>query len=142
MQAPSFPLYLFFSKLYTINHLHLLNDVMLSDALLHKRCALYSSRPESVRSKSPLTASPASPSSFHGSFHSSLGSDGMSCSSARSSTGSPDSARYSARYSTSSQVMNSIGFFHFCHLQKNLFSSSYVVHLLTNAVESRRRQFF
>uniref|UniRef100_A0ABD2XRK6 SCP domain-containing protein n=1 Tax=Trichogramma kaykai TaxID=54128 RepID=A0ABD2XRK6_9HYME len=64
------------------------------------------SRAESVRSKSPLTASPASPgplssSSIHGSFHSSLGSDGMSCSSARSSSASPDSARYS---STSNQI--------------------------------------
>ncbi|XP_074112008.1 uncharacterized protein LOC141535790 isoform X1 [Cotesia typhae] len=57
------------------------------------------SRADSVRSKSPLTASPASPgplsSSLHGSFHGSLGSDGMSCSSARSSSASPDSARYS-----------------------------------------------
>ncbi|XP_044574347.1 uncharacterized protein LOC123258417 isoform X3 [Cotesia glomerata] len=58
------------------------------------------SRADSVRSKSPLTASPASPgplsSSLHGSFHGSLGSDGMSCSSARSSSASPDSARYSS----------------------------------------------
>ncbi|XP_043675635.1 uncharacterized protein LOC122632639 isoform X4 [Vespula pensylvanica] len=58
------------------------------------------SRTESVRSKSPLTASPASPgplsNSLHGSFHGSLGSDGMSCSSARSSSASPDSARYSS----------------------------------------------
>ncbi|XP_034935535.1 uncharacterized protein [Chelonus insularis] len=58
------------------------------------------SRENSVRSKSPLTASPASPgplsSSLHGSFHGSLGSDGMSCSSARSSSASPDSARYSS----------------------------------------------
>ncbi|XP_033230745.1 uncharacterized protein LOC117181852 isoform X3 [Belonocnema kinseyi] len=58
------------------------------------------SRADSVRSKSPLTASPASPgplsNSLHGSFHSSLGSDGMSCSSARSSSASPDSARYSS----------------------------------------------
>jgi len=58
-----------------------------------------------VRSKSPLTASPASPgplsNSLHGSFHGSLGSDGMSCSSARSSSASPDSARYS-----SSQVIH------------------------------------
>lgn len=53
-----------------------------------------------MRSKSPLTASPASPgplsNSLHGSFHGSLGSDGMSCSSARSSSASPDSARYSS----------------------------------------------
>ncbi|XP_024939236.1 uncharacterized protein LOC107266196 isoform X3 [Cephus cinctus] len=58
------------------------------------------SRADSVRSKSPLTASPASPgplsNSLHGSFHGSLGSDGMSCSSARSSSASPDSARYSS----------------------------------------------
>ncbi|XP_011868304.1 PREDICTED: uncharacterized protein LOC105562243 isoform X5 [Vollenhovia emeryi] len=58
------------------------------------------SRTDSVRSKSPLTASPASPgplsNSLHGSFHGSLGSDGMSCSSARSSSASPDSARYSS----------------------------------------------
>ncbi|XP_046414084.1 uncharacterized protein LOC124176607 isoform X2 [Neodiprion fabricii] len=58
------------------------------------------SRADSVRSKSPPTASPASPGplsgSFHGSFHGSLGSDGMSCSSARSSSASPDSARYSS----------------------------------------------
>ncbi|XP_014296097.1 uncharacterized protein LOC103580017 isoform X1 [Microplitis demolitor] len=57
------------------------------------------SRAGSVRSKSPLTGSPASPGplsgSLHGSFHGSLGSDGMSCSSARSSSASPDSARYS-----------------------------------------------
>lgn len=63
------------------------------------------SRTDSVRSKSPLTASPASPgplsNSLHGSFHGSLGSDGMSCSSARSSSASPDSARYS-----SSQVIS------------------------------------
>nr|KAF7416888.1 hypothetical protein H0235_011419 [Vespula pensylvanica] len=62
--------------------------------------AILSSRTESVRSKSPLTASPASPgplsNSLHGSFHGSLGSDGMSCSSARSSSASPDSARYSS----------------------------------------------
>ncbi|XP_076287458.1 uncharacterized protein LOC143212513 isoform X1 [Lasioglossum baleicum] len=55
------------------------------------------SRTDSVRSKSPLTASPASPgplsNSLHGSFHGSLGSDGMSYSSARSSSASPDSAR-------------------------------------------------
>ncbi|KAF7991726.1 hypothetical protein HCN44_010527 [Aphidius gifuensis] len=60
------------------------------DQLHHER-----SRAESVRSKSPMTASPASPgplsNSFQGSFHGSLGSDGMSCSSARSS---PDSARW------------------------------------------------
>jgi len=60
----------------------------------------FRSRTDSVRSKSPLTASPASPgplsNSLHGSFHSSLGSDGMSCSSARSSSASPDSARYSS----------------------------------------------
>ncbi|XP_016844669.1 uncharacterized protein LOC100119359 isoform X1 [Nasonia vitripennis] len=65
------------------------------------------SRAESVRSKSPLTASPASPgplsSSFHGSFHSSLGSDGMSCSSARSSSASPDSARYSSSQITKTE---------------------------------------
>ncbi|XP_029679943.1 uncharacterized protein LOC115245669 isoform X1 [Formica exsecta] len=58
------------------------------------------SRTDSVRSKSPLTASPASPgplsNSLHGSFHGSLGSDGMSYSSARSSSASPDSARYSS----------------------------------------------
>ncbi|XP_006617222.2 uncharacterized protein LOC102671417 isoform X2 [Apis dorsata] len=58
------------------------------------------SRTDSVRSKSPLTASPASPgplsNSLHGSFHGSLGSDGMSCSSARSSSASPDSARYTS----------------------------------------------
>ncbi|XP_011688654.1 PREDICTED: uncharacterized protein LOC105450498 isoform X4 [Wasmannia auropunctata] len=58
------------------------------------------SRTDSVRSKSPLMASPASPgplsNSLHGSFHGSLGSDGMSCSSARSSSASPDSARYSS----------------------------------------------
>ena len=61
---------------------------------------IFRSRADSVRSKSPLTASPASPgplsNSLHGSFHSSLGSDGMSCSSARSSSASPDSARYSS----------------------------------------------
>lgn len=60
----------------------------------------FRSRTDSVRSKSPLTASPASPgplsNSLHGSFHGSLGSDGMSCSSARSSSASPDSARYSS----------------------------------------------
>lgn len=60
----------------------------------------FRSRTNSVRSKSPLTASPASPgplsNSLHGSFHGSLGSDGMSCSSARSSSASPDSARYSS----------------------------------------------
>ncbi|KZC10632.1 Golgi-associated plant pathogenesis-related protein 1 [Dufourea novaeangliae] len=58
------------------------------------------SRTDSVRSKSPLTASPASPgplsNSLHGSFHGSLGSDGMSYSSARSSSASPDSARCSS----------------------------------------------
>ncbi|XP_066590206.1 uncharacterized protein [Prorops nasuta] len=58
------------------------------------------SRTESVRSKSPLTASPASPgpltNSFNSSFHGSLGSDGMSYSSARSSSASPDSARFSS----------------------------------------------
>jgi len=70
----------------------------------------FRSRTDSVRSKSPLTASPASPgplsNSLHGSFHSSLGSDGMSCSSARSSSASPDSARYS-----SSQVSTSIAIY-------------------------------
>ncbi|XP_011310840.1 uncharacterized protein [Fopius arisanus] len=62
------------------------------------------SRADSVRSKSPLTASPASPgplsNSLHGSFHGSLGSDGMSCSSARSSSASPDSARFSSEQIT------------------------------------------
>ncbi|XP_043278108.1 uncharacterized protein [Venturia canescens] len=66
------------------------------------------SRAESVRSKSPLTASPASPgplsNSFHGSFHGSLGSDGMSCSSARSSSASPDSARYSSAQITKTET--------------------------------------
>ncbi|XP_020278788.1 protein PRY1-like isoform X1 [Pseudomyrmex gracilis] len=66
------------------------------------------SRPDSVRSKSPLTASPASPgplsNSLHGSFHGSLGSDGMSCSSARSSSASPDSARYSSAQITKSDT--------------------------------------
>lgn len=70
----------------------------------------FRSRTDSVRSKSPLTASPASPgplsNSLHGSFHGSLGSDGMSCSSARSSSASPDSARYS-----SSQVTTFIAIF-------------------------------
>ncbi|XP_043467918.1 uncharacterized protein LOC122502092 isoform X1 [Leptopilina heterotoma] len=66
------------------------------------------SRADSVRSKSPLTASPASPgplsNSLHGSFHSSLGSDGMSCSSARSSSASPDSARYSSSQITKTET--------------------------------------
>lgn len=79
------------------------------------------SRAESVRSKSPLTASPASPgplsNSFHGSFHGSLGSDGMSCSSARSSSASPDSARY-----TSAQVNIFSPHFFFVH-SKLIFSS-------------------
>lgn len=69
---------------------------------LHPPCNRFAcrSRTDSVRSKSPLTASPASPgplsNSLHGSFHGSLGSDGMSYSSARSSSASPDSARYSS----------------------------------------------
>ncbi|XP_018309478.1 uncharacterized protein [Mycetomoellerius zeteki] len=67
---------------------------------LQKLVGRRKSRTDSVRSKSPLTASPASPgplsNSLHGSFHGSLGSDGMSCSSARSSSASPDSARYSS----------------------------------------------
>lgn len=69
------------------------------------RCT-FRSRTDSVRSKSPLMASPASPgllsNSLHGSFHGSLGSDGMSCSSARSSSASPDSARYSSSQVTTS----------------------------------------
>ncbi|XP_014215368.1 uncharacterized protein LOC106644405 isoform X2 [Copidosoma floridanum] len=97
------------------------------------------SRTDSVRSKSPLTASPASPgplSSYHGSFHSSLGSDGMSCSSARSSSASPDSAKYSSSQITKTEPRNkpsvrrpgaSTEFIHACLDMHNIYRSRHGV---------------